>query len=55
LADLPVAFGAELINLGLHPGQQLFGGFRRNACSLKRLNIFPLPVDVKILRRAQND
>jgi hypothetical protein len=46
LAHLTVALCTEPINLGLHPGQQLFGGLRGYPRPLKRLNLFALPKDL---------
>jgi hypothetical protein len=46
LAHLTVALCTEPINLGLHPGQQLFGGPRGYPRPLKRLNRFALPKDL---------
>jgi hypothetical protein len=46
LANQPVALCAQLIDLGLHPSQQLFRGLCRNACPLKVANFSALPVDL---------
>jgi hypothetical protein len=46
LAHQPVALCAQLIDLGLHPGQQLFRGLGWKACPLKVPNFSPLPQDL---------
>ena len=46
LTHQPVARYVQLIELGLHPRQQLFRGLGRNACPLKVPNFSPLPVDL---------
>ncbi len=46
LAHQPVALCAQFIDLGLHPGQQLFRGLCRNARPLEVANFSALPVDL---------
>jgi hypothetical protein len=46
LAYLPVTLGAQPVYFGLHPFQQLFGGFGRDAGALEILNLFSLPQDL---------
>jgi hypothetical protein len=43
---LPVTLGALLIDLDLHPCQQLFGRLGRDTGPLKVPNLFPLPKDL---------
>jgi hypothetical protein len=46
LAYLPVTLGAQTIYFGLHPFQQVFGGFGWDASALEIPNLFPLPQDL---------
>src|SRR5947208_2428364 len=46
LAYLPVTLGAQTICFGLHPFQQVFGGFGWDASALEIPNLFPLPHDL---------
>jgi len=46
LAHQFVALCAQLIDLGLHPGQQLFRGLCGDTRALKVSNFSPLPQDL---------